>query len=195
MRRRISPATVIYFLVSTLLLPLLVLPLRRILASPYPEQGSLCTQGLRYNGTVCPATIVDYDTAVPPADQATVETAISSFISLLAVIKNTDSNCYSALVALLCADAYPNCLNGVTTLPCKSACTSAVSVCTATFTSLHLLDQLNTATSNCTILSTANPQTYPTTACFVPPAITAASTNQSAGNGGGGGSGGGNLTS
>ncbi|KAI9359935.1 hypothetical protein DFJ73DRAFT_773867 [Zopfochytrium polystomum] len=154
--------------------------------SATPTHGSACTAGVKYTGTVCPASVVDYDVAIATADQAAVDATLSTSVALLTtVVGGSDPACTSALVALACADGFPKCVDGKTTLPCQSACTTAVSVCAATFAAKGLTAQLATATRNCTSVSAADPEAYPTAAegCYVPPAITAAAANATGGGG------------
>ncbi|KAI9359930.1 hypothetical protein DFJ73DRAFT_957289 [Zopfochytrium polystomum] len=190
--RHLSPSpsitnAIAILLISSIIVSFLILPSARAIAATTDlQQGAGCAQGVRYLGTTC-STVVDYETSIAAANQSTVDASLSLYLNVLASIKSVDPNCYSALVALLCGVAYPKCANGTTSLPCQVACTTAVSVCTATFTSSDLMSQLNAATNNCTKVSTADPEPYPTTACFVPPAISDAAANQSATGGGGGG--------
>ncbi|KAI9310051.1 hypothetical protein DFJ73DRAFT_943253 [Zopfochytrium polystomum] len=147
-------------------------------AATPPTQGSTCTQGVRYSSgslSTCPASVVAYDTAVSLEDQPSVDAALAPIVaSLTLAVQDGDANCFSALLALACGDAFPMCVDGGTQLPCRSACDTAVSVCTGYFAKVGLLPSLQAATQGCAAVSSADPEAYPTTTCFVPPAIQAA---------------------
>ncbi|KAI9344216.1 hypothetical protein DFJ73DRAFT_840617 [Zopfochytrium polystomum] len=141
-------------------------------------QGTSCTASA-YTGTLCPASIMTYSTSVTADQQESVESVLSTTVATLATVKDRDPICYNDLLALACTQAFPNCANGVTQLPCLSACSTSLSACTATFESIGLLSLLQTNLANCTQLSSSNTEKYPTTACYNSPVIKAASSSGS----------------
>ncbi|KAI9344219.1 hypothetical protein DFJ73DRAFT_840638 [Zopfochytrium polystomum] len=138
-------------------------------------QGTQCT-AYSYNGTLCPASVMTYSTSVPTANQAATEAALSSNLGLVQIAKE-DTNCFNSLVALACAAAFPQCDKGVTKIPCKSSCQTAVSTCSAFAQAKNLVSVLNAAVQNCEQLSSADTEPLPDTNCLAPAVIAAAATN------------------
>ncbi|KAI9344215.1 hypothetical protein DFJ73DRAFT_840615 [Zopfochytrium polystomum] len=143
-------------------------------------QGSTCAEA-PYSGSACPSSIMNYQVAIPQTAQASVDKTLNITLSQLTIFKAADEPCYNALVALTCSIGFPKCGTAKVQQPCLNACSTAYSICTSIFTKFGLLQTLQDAVKNCTTISDEDPEKYPTTDCYTPPAITAAAA--AAGNG------------
>ncbi|KAJ1568728.1 hypothetical protein HK405_014503 [Cladochytrium tenue] len=160
-----------------LMLLLLAAVAAPVAAQTAVTQGQACT-AVAYNGTVCPASIMTYKTAVPVANQTSLDSYLASSTAALAAVKALDSTCYTAILTLACMDAFPVCVNGTAELPCYHSCTDVIAACTATLSPLNLLTTLESSLNNCTSVSSLDAEAYPTEKCQSPASIpTAASSS------------------
>ncbi|KAI9353318.1 hypothetical protein DFJ73DRAFT_759606 [Zopfochytrium polystomum] len=123
-------------------------------------QNQACTS-TAYTGSLC-SSLINYSVAVPTANQADMETFISTYFTTVNLIKDIDTTCYTAVATIICANAYPN-------------CTDVLAACQASLTPKGLFGVLQSGLSNCTAVSSIDTEAYPTTSCVEPTTIPAAS--------------------
>ncbi|KAJ1549394.1 hypothetical protein HK405_004193 [Cladochytrium tenue] len=161
---------------TVLLLMLLATVAAPAVAQIAVKQGQACT-AVAYNGTVCPASIMTYQTAVPVANQSALDSYLTSSTAALAAVKSLDTTCFTAILTLACMDAFPVCANGTAELPCYHSCTDVIAACTATLAPLNLLTTLESSLNNCTFVSAIDSEAYPTSNCQSPASIPAAASS------------------